>query len=79
MWPILSCTSIFACAFPSRDDPEPPVIRTHDFNRPVIDFYIDGSIFWVLVDDEHGDETVKSDPVQCVKWSNEPQEVGNCE
>jgi len=59
----------------SRDGAEPPVIRTYDFNRPVIDFYINHSIFWVLVDDGHGNETVRSDdPVRCVKWSNESQE-----
>ena len=78
--PVSSCTSLFACAFLSRDEAEPPVIRTYDFNRPVIDFYINHSIFWVLVDDGHGNETVRSDdPVRCVKWSNESQEVGSWE
>jgi len=75
--PILSCTSLFTCGFPSKDD-ESPAIRTFDFNKPVIDFHINDSIFWVLVDDGWGDENAKSNPVRCVKWSNESQEVGYC-
>ena len=72
-----SCTSLFACAFPSQDDTSPPTIQTFDFHKPVIDFCIHDSIFWVLVDDGWGQESVRSNPVQCVRWSNESQEVGH--
>ena len=78
LYPILSCTSLFACAFLSEDDAELPTIRNYDFNKPVIDFHIKDSVFWVLVDDGWGDKSVKSNPVQCVQWSNESQEVGLC-
>jgi hypothetical protein len=74
--PNLSCTSLFACAFPSEEDTSSPAIRPFDFHKPVIDFYVYDSLFWVLVDDGWGDESVKSSPLQCVKWSNELQEVG---
>ena len=77
-YPVISCTSLFACAFPSQDHAEPPTIRTFDFNKPVIDFCIISSVFWVLVDDGWGDESVKPNPVQCVKWASESQEVGPC-
>ena len=78
LYPILSCTSLFTCAFPSQDDAESPTIRNFDFNKPVIDFYINDSVFWVLVDDGWGGETTKSNPVRCVKWSSESQEVSYC-
>ena len=74
----LSCTSLFAYAFPSQDGAPTPTIRTFDFRKPVIDFYIHNLLFWVLVDDGWGDESAKSDPLQCVKWSNESQEVSHC-
>lgn len=75
LFPILSCTSLFTCAFPSQDDPSSPTIQTFDFHKPVIDFHAHNSLLWVLVDEEWGDESVKSNPLQCVKWSGDSQEV----
>ena len=72
---IPSCTSLFACAFPSQGDTFSPNIHTYDFQKPVIDFHVHNSLFWVLVDDGWGDENIKSNPVRCVKWSDESQEV----
>ena len=43
----ISCTSLFACAFPSQDVSSSPEIQSFDFKRPVIDFYIVNSVFWV--------------------------------
>jgi len=77
--PIVSCTSLFACAFPSQIDTSSPAVRTFDFHKPVIEFHMHDSLFWVLVDDGWGDESVKSNPLQCVKWSNDSQEVGDPE
>ena len=74
---IPSCTSLFACAFPLEDDTPSPTIRTFDFHKPVIDFFIHDSLFWVLVDDGWGEDSLESDPVQCVRWSEESQEVGH--
>ena len=75
--PISSCTALFTCPFPSQGDTSSPTIQTFDFYKPVIDFHVHDSLFWVLVDYGWGDEGVKSNPVQCVKWSNESQEVGH--
>lgn len=72
-----SCTSLFACAFPSQDDALSPMIRTFDLHKPVIDFHIHDSLFWVLVDDGWSEESLKLNPVQCVRWSSESQEVGH--
>jgi len=75
--PISSCTSLFTCPFPSQGDTSSPTIQTFDLYKPVIDFCVHDSLFWVLVDDGWGDESVKSNPVHCLKWSNELQEVGH--
>ncbi|KAF9791179.1 WD40 repeat-like protein [Thelephora terrestris] len=70
----VGCTSLFACDFPSQGDTSSPAIQAYNFQKPVIDFHVYRSLFWVLVDDGWGDEEVKSNPVQCVKWSDESQE-----
>jgi len=74
-----SCTSLFACPFPSQGDHSAPTIRPFDFHKPVIDFHAHASLFWVLVDDGWGEESAKSDPLQCVKWFDGLQEVSRCE
>ena len=75
---ILSCTSLFACPFPSQGDASSPTIHAFNFHKPVIDFHIHNSLFWVLLDDGWGDESVKTNAVQCLKWSDESQ-VGHRE
>ncbi|KAF9648053.1 WD40 repeat-like protein [Thelephora ganbajun] len=69
----VGCTSLFACTFPSQDDTSSPMIQTFSFSKPVIDFYVHDSLFWVLVDDGWGEGSVESNPVQCVKWLDESQ------
>ena len=74
-----SCTSLFVCSLPSQDDRSAPTIRTFDFHKPVIDFHTYDSLFWVLVDDGWGEEGVKSNPLQCLKWLDDSQEVSRYE
>jgi len=69
----IGCTSLFACVFTSSDGPSVPTIQPFDFHKPVIDFHTHGSLFLVLVDDGWGNESVKSNPLQCVQWSDELQ------
>ena len=74
---ITSCTSLFACTFPLQDDTLSPMILTFDFHKPVIDFSIHNSLFCVLVDNGWGEEDLESDPVRCLRWSNESRQVGH--
>ncbi|KAF9645779.1 hypothetical protein BDM02DRAFT_3130830 [Thelephora ganbajun] len=60
----ISCTSLFACTFPSQDDTSSPAIRTFNFCKLVIGFYVHDSLFWVSVDEEWGEESVKSSEIQ---------------
>lgn len=74
---IPSCTSLFACVFLPQEDTSSPAVRTLDLHKPVVDFCVHDSLFWVLVDDGWGEERMETNPIQCVRWSIESQDVGD--